>query len=83
MYGTSLFEYLQQNQAAGIAFNQGLTDVASLLARAILLAYDFSGLHAIVEVGGGEGQLLRSILELYPAMTGIVSRSNQSALLSS
>ena len=49
-----------------------MTDLSSLLAHAVLLAYDFSGITSIVDVGGGEGRLLRKILELNPAMTGAV-----------
>lgn len=72
VFGTSLFEYLQQHSAAGVAFNQGMTDLSSLLAYAVLLAYDFSEISSIVDVGGGEGRLLKSILELYPEMMGTV-----------
>jgi O-methyltransferase domain/Dimerisation domain len=72
VFGASLFEYLQQNRADGIAFNQGMSDLSSLLAYAVLLAYDFSEIGSIVDVGGGEGELLRKVLELYPSMTGIV-----------
>jgi len=69
---TSLFEYLQQNTEAAGAFNRGMTNLASLLAHAVALAYDFSGINSIVDVGGGEGQLLLKILELNPGMTGTV-----------
>jgi hypothetical protein len=72
VFGTSLFEYLQQHPAAGVAFNQGMTDLSSLLAYAVLLAYDFSEISSIVDVGGGEGRLLKSILEVYPEMMGTV-----------
>jgi hypothetical protein len=72
VFGTSLFDYLQQNADAADAFNRGMTDVSSLLAHAVLLAYDFSGISSLVDVGGGEGRLLRRILELNPGMTGIV-----------
>jgi O-methyltransferase domain/Dimerisation domain len=72
VFGASLFEYLQRNPQAGHAFNQGMTDLSYLLARAVLLAYDFSQIASIVDVGGGEGELLRSILELYPEMIGTV-----------
>ena len=71
-FGTNLFEYLQQNTEAAGAFNRGMTDLSSLLAHAVLLAYDFSGISSLVDVGGGEGQLLRKILELNPGMTGAV-----------
>ena len=71
-FGTSLFEYLQQNTEAAGAFNRGMTNLASLLAHAVVLAYDFSGITSIVDVGGGEGELLMKILELYPETSGIV-----------
>jgi SAM-dependent methyltransferase len=72
VFGTSLFDYLQQNGPAGDAFNQGMTNLSSMLAYAILIAYDFAGISSIVDVGGGEGTLLRKILELNPEMTGAV-----------
>jgi cyclopropane fatty-acyl-phospholipid synthase-like methyltransferase len=36
------------------------------------MAYDFSGITSIVDVGGGEGELLIKIAELYPEMRGTV-----------
>jgi hypothetical protein len=72
VFGASLFEYLQRNPHASGAFSRGMTDLSCLLARAVLLAYDFSEIASIVDVGGGEGELLRSILELYPEMMGTV-----------
>ncbi len=72
VFGTSLFDYLQQNADAGDAFNRGMTNLSSLLAHAVLMAYNFSGISSLVDVGGGEGMLLRRVLELNPGMTGIV-----------
>ena len=72
VFGVSLFEYLQRNVEAAAAFNDGMADLAYLLALAVLLAYDFAGIDTIVDVGGGDGQLLRSILEFDPAMMGTV-----------
>jgi SAM-dependent methyltransferase len=72
VFGTNLFDYLQQNADAGDAFNRGMTNLSSMLAHAILVAYDFSGVSSIIDVGGGEGELLRRILEINPEMTGVV-----------
>jgi len=72
VFGTSLFDYLQENASSADAFNRGMTNLSSLLAHAIILAYDFSGVTSMVDVGGGEGELLIRILELYPEMTGVV-----------
>ena len=44
VFGTSLFDYLQQNVDAADAFNQGMTNVSSMLAYAVLMAYDFAGI---------------------------------------
>jgi SAM-dependent methyltransferase len=72
VFGASLFDYLRRNADASDAFDRGMTNLSSLLAHALLLAYDFSGISSIVDVGGGEGALLRKILALNPEMTGIV-----------
>ncbi len=72
VFGMSLFDYLQNNAEASAAFNHGMTNLSSLLAYAVLLAYDFSGISSLVDVGGGEGELLRRILVVNPEMTGIV-----------
>jgi SAM-dependent methyltransferase len=75
-FGASLFEHLQNNTQDSAAFNKGMSDLSSLLAHAVLFAYDFSEISSVVDVGGGEGQLLRRILDLYPEMTGIVFDSS-------
>lgn len=72
VFGTSLFDYLQQNADVGAAFNQGMTNLSLMLAYAVLMAYDFTGISSIVDIGGGEGKLLRKILELNPDMRGTV-----------
>ena len=72
VFGTSLFDYLQHNAGAADTFNQGMTNLSSMLAYAVLMAYDFTGISSIVDIGGGEGRLLRKILELNPDMRGTV-----------
>jgi SAM-dependent methyltransferase len=72
VFGASLFEYLKQNGDAADAFNQGMSNVSSMLAYAVLLAYDFAGISSIVDIGGGEGKLLENILEFYPDLNGTV-----------
>jgi SAM-dependent methyltransferase len=72
VFGTSLFDYLQHNADAADTFNQGMTNLSSMLAYAVLMAYDFTGISFIVDIGGGEGKLLRKILEVNPEMTGSV-----------
>ena len=72
VFGRSLFDYLRQNADAADAFNKGMSNLSSMLAYAVLMAYDFRGVSSIVDVGGGQGQLLRKILQFNPEMRGIV-----------
>jgi hypothetical protein len=72
VFGTSLFDYLQHNVDAADTFNHGMTNLSSMLAYAVLMAYDFTGISSLVDIGGGEGRLLRKILELNPEMRGVV-----------
>ncbi len=71
-FDAGLFEYLQSNAEAANNFHEGMTDVSSMVAYAVLMAYDFSGISSMVDVGGGEGAFLRKILELHPEIEGTV-----------
>ncbi len=72
VFGTSLFEYLAQNAEAADAFNGGMADLAAMLAYAVLLAYDLTGISTIVDVGVGEGRLMEKVLQFYPELHGTV-----------
>jgi len=72
VFGPGLFDYLQSNSESAATFNQGMTDLSSMLAYAVLMAYDFSGITSMVDVGGGQGEFLKKILEFHPEMEGTV-----------
>jgi hypothetical protein len=69
-FGVELFDYLSRDGDAGRVFNQAMTEYSALASRAVLLAYDFSGIPSILDVGGGCGTLLMNILHTYPSMDG-------------
>lgn len=71
-FGMSWFAWLEQNPAEGTAFHDAMTSVSAGAAAAILSAYDFSEINKLVDVGGGHGLLLASILSKYPNMTGVL-----------
>jgi C-methyltransferase len=68
----SAFEHIGETPSAAEIVNEAMTSLSALVARAVLAAYDFSGAATIVDVGGGHGLLLASILEAYPAARGIL-----------
>ena len=71
VFGANPFDYLHQNDAAD-AFHKVMTNVSSMLAYAVLMAYDFAGVCSIVDIGGGQGKLLEKILQFNPEITGVV-----------
>jgi O-methyltransferase/methyltransferase family protein len=72
VYKMGLFQYFAQNAAASETFNEGMADVTALVSIAVLMAYDFSGISTIVDVGGGHGALIRTILMANPKLKGIL-----------
>jgi len=71
-FGMNLFEYLQQNPTDATIFNEAMTSVSSQEAIAVSKAYDFSEAQTLVDVGGGHGILLATILRANPSLKGIL-----------
>jgi len=72
VYGKPLFEYLAENPDQARIFNDAMTNSSQSSAPAILSVYDFSGITKLIDVGGGHGFLLASILKAYPQMQGVL-----------
>jgi hypothetical protein len=67
-----MFEFLERDSTSREIFNLAMTDFSTLVAHALLISYDFSGIKSLVDVGGGCGKLLTSILEVYPRLQGVI-----------
>ncbi|MBZ5507019.1 MAG: methyltransferase [Acidobacteriia bacterium] len=70
--GKPVFEYFPTDPAESEVFNSAMTCFSEMVTPAVLDAYDFSGIGTLMDVAGGHGALLRSILAKYPSMRGIV-----------
>ena len=70
--GLNYFSTSNRIGDAGNTFHTAMTDFSGLVSYAVLLAYDFSKIRTLVDVGGGRGQFLRTVLQANPQMTGIV-----------
>jgi hypothetical protein len=66
------FSYLASNQEAAQAFYEASTASLRPTARSLAKEYDFTRASRIVDVGGGTGQLIRSILISNPHLSGVV-----------
>src|SRR3546814_176009 len=71
VFGMQVFDYLARHPEAAEVFDAAMTSRGSLEDRAIADAYDFST-GTIVDVGGGRGSLLITLLQRNPAARGLL-----------
>ena len=72
VYGEGCFDYLAKHPDESAAFNEGMTGFSTAIGAAVADAYDFSSIGTIVDVGGGHGVLLATVLKKYPELKGVV-----------
>jgi hypothetical protein len=72
IFDMGIMDYLAQNTEASQIFNQVMTERAGPTAAAVCAAYDFSGIKRLVDVGGGQGILISTILKANPHLHGVV-----------
>jgi len=70
IYGVPIFEYLKQHPEEGRIFHDTMTGLSMIDGPAVAAAYSFDSIHSIVDVGGGHGLLLATILAKNPHMRG-------------
>ena len=68
--GQRLFEYLKTHPQDIKLYQQGLTSVSEIINKTLAHVYDFSSFDTLVDVGGGHGSLLMTILASYPNLRG-------------
>jgi O-methyltransferase domain/Dimerisation domain len=71
-HGHGLYDFLKQNPSAAEKFNKAMTAFSDHEAQAIKKAYSFSTAKTIVDIGGGQGLFVLSLLKTYPHLSGIV-----------
>jgi hypothetical protein len=72
VFGMPLFEYLPRDPAWARSFNDAMTAFSASVMPAVLQAYSFDGIDVLVDVAGGHGYVLTSVLREYPSMRGIL-----------
>jgi hypothetical protein len=72
VHGMPIFEYYPAHPKSGQIFNDAMTSMSLGSSMAVMQAYDFSGISKLVDIGGGHGFLLASVLEKYPTMKGVL-----------
>lgn len=72
VHGTSCYAYLGAHPADAAIFNAALSELSRQDAIAMAHACDFSAVRRLVDVGGGEGLLVRELLDANPALSAVL-----------
>ncbi len=68
LFGEGIFEHIGKDPEKNALYNKAMINTSDLTGQAILGAYNFSGIRHLVDVGGGKGKLIASIIAKYPQM---------------
>jgi len=71
--GTSIFNYLGEHPQEASYFNEAMIGFHGAEPAAVAGAYDFSACRTVVDVGGGTGNLLATVLEHHPGARGVLA----------
>jgi O-methyltransferase domain len=71
-HGATLFEYIECDEALARIFGGAMTSRSAMELRAVTEGFDFSSANTLVDVGGGRGFLLGSILARNPSQRGVL-----------
>ena len=72
VWGMPLFDYLAQHPEEAAAFSDAMVGFHGAEPAAVVAAYDFTRFRTLVDVGGGTGNLLTTILQATPSLRGLL-----------
>jgi hypothetical protein len=73
VFGASKWQYMTEHPEEAAIFNGAMASFSSVVAAAIVEAYNFSASRTIADVGGGDGSLIAAILKANHHACGIVA----------
>src|SRR5947209_5262598 len=79
--GKTLFNFLATNPGDGARFDEAMVGMHGALGQALVVAYDFTKFPTIVDLGGGTGGLLETILRASETQRGILFEQPTTAAL--
>ena len=72
VFGMPNWKFWAANAENAEIFNKGMSDLTALIEPSLIASYDFASFKKIVDLGGGRGTLLASILHDNPGASGLV-----------
>jgi ubiquinone/menaquinone biosynthesis C-methylase UbiE len=71
-FGMDVWKYFSQNPEDAAVFNDSMSANTAAVNQAITSLYDFSQFKKVIDVGGGHGGLITSILQSNPEVNGVL-----------
>jgi SAM-dependent methyltransferase len=72
VFNASIFEHFSRNPEVAAVFDAAMTSISAMEARATSDAYDFKGVEVLMDVAGGHGLLLATVLRHHKTMRGVL-----------
>jgi len=72
VFGMPNWQYWAGHAEHADIFNRAMSEMTAIIEPAVLSICDLSGAKTIVDIGGGRGTLMSSMLQAYPEARGIV-----------
>lgn len=73
IYGKNVFEYIHQDDpAAGMVLGRGMSQASNHTATSIARTLDLADAKVVADIGGGQGNLLKTILDHHPHVHGVL-----------
>ncbi len=72
VHGKEVFPYFAENAEAARVFDNAMTSLSKMVAKAVVEAYDFSSIRKLADIAGGHGSLLAAILRANPHLKGLL-----------
>ena len=72
VHGTDVWEYRSQRPDESAIFDRAMASLTAGANESLLVEYDFGRFHTVVDVGGGNGALLASILRRHAPLRGVL-----------
>jgi len=72
VFDMPLFEYLSRTPDVAAVFDGAMTSISAAEARAVTAAYGFKGIGTLMDVAGGHGTLLATVLRRHKGMRGVL-----------
>ncbi|HEY0543966.1 MAG TPA: methyltransferase [Pyrinomonadaceae bacterium] len=72
LYDMDRYQYLRQHPEAAAKFHAAMSGLSAQVAQAVVMLYDLSPFDLVIDVGGGSGTLLLTLLRAHPALRGVL-----------